>query len=329
MTISVKHAFASAKSDSGDPTLIQPSNWNAEHVITAAGGKVLGRDSSSAGAIQELPLAFDPTGQSMIPPLGTTAQRPASPSAAMIRYNTDTGVLEAYIGGVWTNILVGVDSTPTGAVKGFLLSAAPTGWVAANGNTVGNGSSGATNRANVDTANLFNALWALDPTVAPIYSGGSLSSRGGSAATDFAANKHIVIPDLRGVHLRGLDGGRGLDAGRLLGSYQADLIASHNHTATTDTQGSHNHGGSSGAAGNHTHGITLPWSHGTNGTSQGNHWSDGDTGGGSWTNTTDAPGNHTHTISADGSHTHNITVNNSGGAETRGKNVALLMCVKL
>lgn len=29
----IKHAFTSAKSDGGDATLIQPSNWNAEHVI--------------------------------------------------------------------------------------------------------------------------------------------------------------------------------------------------------------------------------------------------------------------------------------------------------
>lgn len=30
----VTHAFTSAKSDSGDATLIQPSNWNADHTVT-------------------------------------------------------------------------------------------------------------------------------------------------------------------------------------------------------------------------------------------------------------------------------------------------------
>ena len=29
----IKHAFASAKSDGTDATLVQPSNWNAEHVV--------------------------------------------------------------------------------------------------------------------------------------------------------------------------------------------------------------------------------------------------------------------------------------------------------
>lgn len=54
MTISVKHAFTSAKSDGTDATQVQPSNWNAEHNITLAADKLLGRDSSGAGAVQEI-----------------------------------------------------------------------------------------------------------------------------------------------------------------------------------------------------------------------------------------------------------------------------------
>ena len=62
MAISLKHTFQSAKSDGADTTLVQPSNWNAEHIITAAAGKVLGRDTSGAGAVQELPIAVDTAG---------------------------------------------------------------------------------------------------------------------------------------------------------------------------------------------------------------------------------------------------------------------------
>lgn len=62
MTISVKHTFQSAKPDGTDATLIQPSNWNEEHVMTAAAGKVIGRDTSGAGAVQELPIAVSPSG---------------------------------------------------------------------------------------------------------------------------------------------------------------------------------------------------------------------------------------------------------------------------
>lgn len=62
MAISLKHTFQSAKSDGADTTLVQPSNWNAEHIITAAAGKVLGRDTSGAGAVQELPIAVNSSG---------------------------------------------------------------------------------------------------------------------------------------------------------------------------------------------------------------------------------------------------------------------------
>ena len=104
MPVSLKHLFNSAKADGVDSTLVQPSNWNSEHVLTAAASKVLGRDSSGAGAVQELPLAFDASGQSMVPPTGTTAQRPGTPVAGMVRYNTTLSLLEAYIGGVWAPI---------------------------------------------------------------------------------------------------------------------------------------------------------------------------------------------------------------------------------
>jgi len=62
MTVSLKHAFQSAKTDSSDSTIVQPSNWNEEHELTAAAGVVLGRDTSGAGAVQELPIAVTAAG---------------------------------------------------------------------------------------------------------------------------------------------------------------------------------------------------------------------------------------------------------------------------
>jgi len=113
MTISVKHTFASPKADGVDSTLVQPSNWNAEHTFTAAAGKVLGRNSSGAGAIQELPLAFDATGQSMIPPSGNTASRPATPAAGMFRYNTTTAKIELYTNSAWGSVAGGATVSGT------------------------------------------------------------------------------------------------------------------------------------------------------------------------------------------------------------------------
>lgn len=58
MTISLKHAFNSAKSDGPDTTQVQPSNWNAEHVITMANNRLLGRTTSGGGgAVEEISVA--------------------------------------------------------------------------------------------------------------------------------------------------------------------------------------------------------------------------------------------------------------------------------
>ena len=61
MAISVKHKFTSAKSDGADTTLIRPSNWNDDHNMTAAAGKVLGTRTDST-TVSELPIAVDPNG---------------------------------------------------------------------------------------------------------------------------------------------------------------------------------------------------------------------------------------------------------------------------
>lgn len=104
MTLSIRHNFVSAKSDGVDLTLVQPSYWNASHVITMAAGTILGRDSSGAGAAQELPLSVTPAGDAdfttglgyLKVPRGTTAQRPGAPVASMIRYNSTLGYFEGY-----------------------------------------------------------------------------------------------------------------------------------------------------------------------------------------------------------------------------------------
>jgi hypothetical protein len=57
MTVSFKHVFTSNVSDSADPTLIQPSNWNDEHAVTMASGKLLGRYSANTGAIEEITIS--------------------------------------------------------------------------------------------------------------------------------------------------------------------------------------------------------------------------------------------------------------------------------
>lgn len=54
MAISLVHAFASAKADPPDTSLIKPSNWNAEHSLTMASSRLIGRTTASTGAAEEI-----------------------------------------------------------------------------------------------------------------------------------------------------------------------------------------------------------------------------------------------------------------------------------
>lgn len=120
---------------------------------------------------------------------------------------------------------------PTGTRGSFFRSSVPSGWVAANGGTIGNALSGATNRANVDVQALYILLWNDFPNaILPIQdSTGAASVRGASALSDFAAGKRLPVFDCRGEFDRGWDNGRNVDSGRLLGSSQADAFKEHNH----------------------------------------------------------------------------------------------------
>lgn len=76
-----------------------------------------------------------------------------------------------------------------------------TGWVRMNGLTLGDATSGATEYAAADAADLFAYLWAwLPDSIAAVSTG-----RGASAAADFAANKTIVIPTMQGFLAAGVD----------------------------------------------------------------------------------------------------------------------------
>jgi hypothetical protein len=105
-------------------------------------------------------------------------------------------------------------------------------WVIMNDGTIGSASSGASNRANADTEDLFTLIWNnVSDTDAPVSSG-----RGASASADFSANKTITLPKSLGRILSGAGNGSGLTT-RDLGS----TTGVETHTLTLDETPNHTH----------------------------------------------------------------------------------------
>jgi microcystin-dependent protein len=165
-----------------------------------------------------------------------------------------TGTLQDSIG----TVIVGI---PTGVILPYGATTSPTGWVRCNARTIGNSSSSATERANADTENLFTFLWTnYSDTVCPVSTG-----RGASAAADYAANKTIGLPDVRGRGLFGLDDMGNSAAGRLAGATIDQTTNGATGGADTVTLASanlpvHTHTFSattSGQSQDHTHNLTA------------------------------------------------------------------------
>ncbi|RTL52894.1 MAG: hypothetical protein EKK40_07025 [Bradyrhizobiaceae bacterium] len=98
----------------------------------------------------------------------------------------------------------GVDPTTvfqTGDVMWLDVQGTRSGWVRENGRTLGNATSGATERANSDVQALFVWLWGkYSDTLCPVSTG-----RGGDGLSDFNAGKTIQLLDKRGNSIGGLD----------------------------------------------------------------------------------------------------------------------------
>lgn len=124
-------------------------------------------------------------------------------------------------------------SWTTGDAKLTLKTAADDGWIMADDGTIGDASSGASNRANADTEDLYALLWTnLPDAVAPVAGG-----RGASSAEDFAAHKPIQVGTIVGRALAVAGTGSGLTA-RALG----DIAGEETHQLTVDEMPSHGHG---------------------------------------------------------------------------------------
>ncbi|HGJ8967688.1 phage tail-collar fiber domain-containing protein [Pseudomonas aeruginosa] len=188
---------------------------------------------------------------------------------------------------------------PAGAVMAFAMIGPPAGYLKANGAAI--------------SRTTYAALFAVLGT----YYGA------GDGSTTFN------LPDYRGEFLRGLDDGRGVDPGRVLGTNQASQNLSHVHGASTAAAGNHTHSvsGTAAAAGAHSHSIPS-----VNATALVSGPRLSTLIGSNTAHATDVAGAHTHSVSgtaaAAGSHSHAVTIAANGGSEARPRNVSVLICIK-
>lgn len=177
-------------------------------------------------------------------------------------------------------------ATPPGALAPFARTTAPEGWLAADGSAV--------------SRTTYAALFAAIGT----------TFGAGNGSTTFN------LPDARGVVMRGVDNGRGLDPSRAFGSYQADAFGYHDH-AYGQTP--------------HAHSISDPGHyHTTQGyfTSSTGNYASGPVAVGGLPNVTSSGTYGAYTgISVNGAYA-NINFTGQGGTETRMKNLAALICIK-
>lgn len=134
--------------------------------------------------------------------------------------SSDTAVTIGDTATAWQR--VGGDGLPLGSVIMHSGPAAPAGYLVANGAAV----------ARATYAQLDTAMYVGDAANATAPAWYRCTDSGNPTGTRAVAGAYLVLPDYRGVVLRGLDLGRGLDpdgGGRVVNSYQADMLGSHAH----------------------------------------------------------------------------------------------------
>ena len=171
---------------------IVPSSSGNVSIGTATGGVTIPGDLGIAGVL----TYEDVTNVDSVGVVTARAGIKIGPSAGVAAtifadgsINTSGIITATTFHGSGAN-LTGVVSIPTGMIAPFAMSSPPTGWLECNGATISRST----------YATLFAAI-------------GTTYGAGDGSST-------FVLPDLRATFIRGFDNSRGIDTGRVFGSFQ-------------------------------------------------------------------------------------------------------------
>ena len=171
---------------------IVPATGSSVSIGTATGGVTIPGDLGIAGVL----TYEDVTNVDSVGVVTARAGIKIGPSAGVAAtifadgsINTSGIITATTFHGSGAN-LTGVVSIPTGMIAPFAMSSPPTGWLECNGATISRST----------YATLFAAI-------------GTTYGAGDGSST-------FVLPDLRATFIRGFDNSRGIDTGRVFGSFQ-------------------------------------------------------------------------------------------------------------
>ena len=192
-----------------------PTGWNvvisgpqgAQGASGSGSGNMLNTGASVSG---QVPKYTDATGTNLAPgyTIGTAANNLVALDGSAKLPAVDGSQLTNIFQWNTGNVRITIDTTPAAT------------WIMLDDGTIGDASSGASNRANADTSALFTKLWTnFSNTNCPVSGG-----RGASAAADFAAHKTIQLPQMLGRVLGVAGSGSGLTARNLGDSTGAETV---------------------------------------------------------------------------------------------------------
>jgi microcystin-dependent protein len=171
---------------------------------------------------------------------------------------------------------------PVGSLFDYTGLTPPAGFILASGLTIGDAASGATERANADTFDLFSLYWGYADAVLPLQDlNGATVQRSSyvDAPTAFGVHCRMTVPDLRGRATIGRDNMGGTAAGRITtggsgisgtallesGGVEAQTLTTNQMPTHTHIQNAHNHtqdahahaGSTAASAGSHSHVVNA------------------------------------------------------------------------
>lgn len=128
MTVSLKHAFTSNVADSGDATLVQPSNWNAEHNLTANANSLLG--TVTAGSVTEITCTS--AGRALLDDADASAQRTTLGLGSIATQNSNNVTITGgSITGI-TDLAVADGGTGASTLTGYIKGNGTVAFTASN-----------------------------------------------------------------------------------------------------------------------------------------------------------------------------------------------------